>query len=48
VEGELVHQCGRGVIQQVRVINPEDQWQPATPLGEHGRGSAEGVQTVTT
>jgi hypothetical protein len=47
VEGELVHQRGRGVIQQVRVINPEDQWSPAASLGEHGRGSAEGVQTVT-
>ena len=41
-----MHQRGRGVIQQVSVVDTEDQWTPAAPLGDQGRGPTQGVQTV--
>ncbi len=45
-ERELVHQHGRGVVQQVGVVNPKDQQPPAAPLGHQGGGSAENLHAV--
>jgi hypothetical protein len=41
-----VHQCGRGVVEQVSVVDPEQQRPAARPLGEQLGGPAEGVEAI--
>ena len=41
-----MHQRGRGVIQQVSVVDPEQQRPPTRPLGEQLGGPAEGVEAI--
>jgi hypothetical protein len=43
---ELVDERGRGVVEQVRVVDPEQQRPPTRPLGEQLGGPAEGVEAI--